>query len=278
MQTSSLKGIPRACACWRIGSNRNGYGGELAIEYTVQAGNTLSEIAAQNNLSETGFVVKESDQPCTYGIRWFTPVDEIDLCGHCTFGSAYILFRFFEPGETVIHFNALMCGYHLIVEKQGETLTMVFPATPPVPYQYADYMGDALGAVPSEVWKTDRDLLMVFDSDRTVAELTPDFQKIKAFPVGLSCYVPARSSDPAFDIVARAFWPKIHVNEDPVCGSMHTTLMPFWQERLQKDRIVSRNLSSRGGTVICQRAGDRVKLSGQGKLYLTGHILTDEEP
>ena len=152
---------------------------------------------------------------------------------------------------------------------------MDFPANPPVPYEYADYMGEALGAIPDEVWKTDRDLLMLFDSDKTVAELTPDFQKIKDFPIGLSCYVTAKSSVSEYDIVARAFWPKVNINEDPVCGSMHTTLLPFWQDRLKKERIISRNLSKRGGTVICERAGDRVKLSGQGRLYLVGDILVD---
>ncbi|MGN1161935.1 MAG: PhzF family phenazine biosynthesis protein, partial [Candidatus Fimenecus sp.] len=119
--------------------------------------------------------------------------------------------------------------------------------------KYADYMGEGVGAVPTEVWKTERDLLLVYDSDETVRNLKPDFSKLKEFPVGLSVYVTAKSSDPKYDIVARAFWPKIQVNEDPVCGSMHCTLMPYWQNILDKDEISSRNLSARGGTVYCKQ-------------------------
>ena len=236
----------------------------------------MAKIAMENNLSETGFAVKVGSDPCTYELRWFTPVGEIDLCGHCTFGTAYILFRFFEQEIDVIHFNTLKCGYHLVVEKQGDRIVMDFPSLPPEPFEYADYMGDGVGAVPSEVWKTDRDLLLVYDSDETVKALQPDFEKLKAFPVGMSVYVTAKSTDPRFDIAARAFWPKINVNEDPVCGSMHSALMPFWGERLGKSEIVSRNYSRRGGTVWCEQAGDRVKISGKGALYLVGEILLDE--
>ena len=233
---------------------------------------TMKKIAMENNLSETGFVVRQGGHPCTYELRWFTPVDEIDLCGHCTFGSAYILFRFFEQNETEIHFNALKCGYHLVITKQDDILTMAFPSLPPRPFAYADYMGEGMGAVPSEVWKTDRDLLLVYDSDETVRNLTPDFQKLKEFPVGLSVYVTAKSSDPRYDIVARAFWPKINVNEDPVCGSMHCALMPFWKDRLGKEELVCRSLSKRGGTIVCHQDGDTVLLQGRGAFYLKGGL------
>ena len=233
---------------------------------------TMKKIAMENNLSETGFVVKKSDHPCTYDLRWFTPVDEIDLCGHCTFGSAYILFRFFEQNKTEIHFNTLKCGYHLVITKKDDILTMVFPSLPPQPFDYADYMGEGMGAVPSEVWKTDRDLFLVYDSDETVRNLTPDFQKLKEFPAGLSVYVTAKSSDPRYDIVARAFWPKINVNEDPVCGSMHCALMPFWKDRLGKEELVCRSLSKRGGTIVCRQDGDTVMLQGRGAFYLKGEL------
>lgn len=237
---------------------------------------TMKKIAMENNLSETGFVVKVSDNPCTYELRWFTPVDEIDLCGHCTFGSAYILFRFFEQDQTEIHFNALKCGYHLVITRKDDILTMEFPSLPPERYEYADYMGEGVGAVPTEVWKTERDLLLVYDSDETVRNLNPDFSKLKEFPVGLSVYVTAKSSDPKYDIVARAFWPKIQVNEDPVCGSMHCTLMPYWQKVLGKDEISSRNLSARGGTVYCKQCGDNVTISGRGAFYCYGELNIEE--
>lgn len=236
----------------------------------------MEKIAMENNLSETGFVVKEKDCPCTYGLRWFTPTGEIDLCGHCTFGSAYILFRFYEQDKTAIHFRALKCGHHLVVERNDDILTMTFPSLPPEKFAYEDYMGEGLGAVPGEVWRTERDLLLVYDSEETVRNLQPDFEKLKSFPVGVSVYVTAKSSDPKYDIVARAFWPKLGVNEDPVCGSMHCTLMPFWAQRLGKNEISSWNHSRRGGAIYCRQEGDFVKLSGRGALYSVGQILLDD--
>lgn len=233
----------------------------------------MKKIAMENNLSETGFAVKENENPCTYQLRWFTPVDEIDLCGHCTLGTAYILFEFYEQNENVIHFNALKCGHKLTVTKENDLLTMDFPVVAPDPYQYEEYMGEGIGAIPSEVWKTDRDLMLVFDSDKVIQEMQPDFGKLKEFPVGLSVYVTAKSSNPDYDIVARAFWPKLSINEDPVCGSMHTTLIPYWSKLLGKEKIISRELSPRGGTLYCELAGDRVRLSGKCKLYLKGEIF-----
>lgn len=235
----------------------------------------MTKIAMENNLSETAFVVKESD--CTYGLRWFTPVGEIDLCGHATFGASYILFRFEEKEATQLHFNTKKCGYHLVVEKNGTLLTMSFPSIIPEKYEYADYMSEGVGgAVPREVYKTERDLILIYDSEETIQNMQPDFSKIKEFPVGLSVYVTALSNNEKYDIVARAFWPKINVNEDPVCGSMYCALMPFWRERLGKNKLVSRQLSQRGGMVYCEYCGDRVKISGRGALYAVGNILIDE--
>ena len=236
----------------------------------------MQKIAMENNLSETGFVVKKSDNPCTYELRWFTPVNEIDLCGHCTMGVFYILFRFFEKDVTEIHFDAPLKGYHLVITKNGDLIEMDFPNIPPEKFEFSDYMEEGMGAKPVEVYKTERDLMMVFDSAETVANLQPDFMKLLDFPVGLSVYATAESDAPNYDIVARAFWPKIGINEDPVCGSMHSTLMPFWGERLGKSTIASRNLSKRSGTVYCEQKGDTVKISGRCALYLIGEILTDE--
>ncbi|HOO87889.1 MAG TPA: PhzF family phenazine biosynthesis protein [Synergistaceae bacterium] len=233
----------------------------------------MTRIAMENNLSETAFAVKEDD--CTYGLRWFTPVGEIDLCGHATFGTAFVLFRFEEQRADTLHFRAKKCGYHLIVRKNGDMLTMQFPTIVPEPYVYAEYMGEGLGAVPSEVYRTERDLLLVYDSDETIRNMKPDFSKLKEFPVGLSVYVTAKSGSSEFDIVARAFWPKINVNEDPVCGTMYCALMPFWRERLGKDTLVARQLSARGGTVYCSYNGDSVSISGRGALYSIGNILVD---
>ncbi|MBR3312029.1 MAG: PhzF family phenazine biosynthesis protein [Solobacterium sp.] len=236
---------------------------------------TMRKIAMENNLSETGFAVKIKDTPCTYELRWFTPKDEIDLCGHCTLGTAYILFRFYETEETEICFHALKCGHVLNVKKDGELLTMDFPAVPPVPYEYADYMGEALGYEPAQVLRTERDLMLVYDDAEVIRNMEPDFEKIRRFPIGLSVYVTAKSDDPAYDIVCRAFWPKLGINEDPVCGSMHTTLVPYWSEVCGKRDIVSREVSPRGGTLYCTMEGDRVSISGRCVLYLTGEISVE---
>ena len=232
----------------------------------------MLKIAIENNLSETAFTVKKAESPCTYELRWFTPGGEIDLCGHATIGTASILFQFNEQNKEEIQFHALKCGHHLNVSRRGELLTMDFPSVPPEPYYYQDYMGDALGAVPAEVLKTDRDLMLVYDSAETIRNMQPDFTKIKQFPVGLSVYVTARSDNPEYDIVCRAFWPKLNIDEDPVCGSMHTTLVPYWCDKLGKNILVSRQVSTRGGTLYCSLDKDRVKLSGTSRLYLTGEI------
>lgn len=241
----------------------------------------MSKIAVENNLSETAFCVKTDgktdDSKAAYELRWFTPGGEIDLCGHATFGTAYILFRFYEQRAEEIHFETLKAGHHLVVKKKGDILEMDFPAMEFREFEYADYMTEALGARPDEVYCTDRDMLFVYNDAKTVAEMQPDFRKLTEFPHGLSAYVTAITDDEEFDYVARAFWPKININEDPVCGSMYCTLIPFWAERLGKDEQVARQVSPRGGTVHGTYCGDYVKIAGKGVLYAEGHILVDEE-
>ncbi len=232
----------------------------------------MSRIAIENNLSETAFAVREDED--TYGIRWFTPGGEIDLCGHATLATAFILFRFYEHDLNLIQFCTKKCGHHLIVRKKRDLLMMDFPSIPPQPFAYEDYMGDAMGAKPAEVFRTDRDLMLVYDSEETVRTLTPDFDKIRKFPVGLSVYVTAKSSE--YDYVGRAFWPKININEDPVCGAMYCTLIPFWYERTGKKKTTARQLSKRTGTIYCEYHGDRVTISGKCALYAEGHICVDE--
>ena len=231
----------------------------------------MEKIAAENNLSETAFAVKEGD---SYGLRWFTPGGEIDLCGHATLATAYILFRFVETEAQVIHFNSKKANHHLVVNKKSDLLEMDFPASVPKKYHLTDQMTEALGATPTEVFRTERDLIFVFDSEDMVKQLTPDFAKIKEFPEGLSAFVTAKSE--AFDFVARAFWPKLNINEDPVCGSMFCCLIPYWRTITGLDKMVARQVSQRGGTVFCEYCGDRVKLSGRVALYLVGEICVDE--
>lgn len=237
----------------------------------------MQKIAMENNLSETGFAVKIKDDPCTYELRWFTPVCEIDLCGHCTFGVSYILFRFYEPGVEEIHFEGLYAGYHLVVRKDEDKIVMDFPVIAPEEYELDEYMSEGVGAVPVAAYKTERDLVLLFDSEETVRNLEPDFLKLKDFPVCLSVFATAESDDPRYDVVARAFWPKIGINEDPVCGSMYSALTPFWIDRLGKEKIAADNLSKRGGRVYSEIKDGVVKISGRGALYLEGTILGDED-
>ena len=231
----------------------------------------MEKIAIENNLSETAFAVKEGD---VYGLRWFTPGGEIDLCGHATMGTAYILFRFVEKDAKRIEFHTKKAGYELAVEKKGDLYEMDFPAMEIEECKVEDYMTEALGAEPLEVWKTYRDMVFVLDSEETVKNLEPDLRKIKEFPEGLSAFVTARGKE--YDIVARAFWPKINIDEDPVCGAMFCALMPYWKEKAGLDKVVARQLSARGGTVYSEYKGDRVKISGRAALYLEGNICVDE--
>lgn len=232
----------------------------------------MDKIARENNLSETAFTVKEGD---SYGLRWFTPGGEVDLCGHATLATAYILFRFVETNAQVVRFIGKQANHHLTVTKKGELLELDFPSNTPTKYHLTDQMIDALGYTPTEVFRTERDLIFIFDSEDKVKNLAPDFSKIKAFPEGLSAFVTARSEK--FDFVARAFWPKININEDPVCGSMYCSLIPYWREIIGLDKMVARQVSERGGTVYCEYSGERVKLSGKAALYSIGNICVDEK-
>lgn len=232
----------------------------------------MDKIARENNLSETAFAVKEGDH---YGLRWFTPGGEVDLCGHATLATAYILFRFVETDTNILHFNTKMKNYQLVVIKKDDLYEMDFPTSIPEKYHLTDLMVEALGATPIEVLKTDRDLIFNFDSENTVKNLTPNFSKMKKFPEGLSVFVTAKSEK--YDFVARAFWPKLNIDEDPVCGSMYCCLIPYWRERTGLDKMVARQVSKRGGTVYCEYCGDRVKISGRAALYAVGNICVDEK-
>lgn len=231
----------------------------------------MQKIAMENCLSETAFAVKAGAGK--YELRWFTPKCEIDLCGHATFGTSYVLFRFHEQDLTELHFHGLYAGYQLKVTKDGELLTLDFPKMELEQITNEDYIADALGAKPVEVWRTERDMVCLFDDENTVSNMQPDLAKIKEFPIGLSVFVTAKSAK--YDFVARAFWPKMGIDEDPVCGSMFCALAPFWKNILSKDRMVCRQVSRRGGTVYCEVAGNRVNISGRGALYSEATIYID---
>lgn len=229
----------------------------------------MQNVAIENNLSETAFTVREEKG---YHLRWFTPGGEIDLCGHATLGTAYILMRFVEPDAQSIHFDTL--SGRLTVTRKGDLYEMDFPSIEPSPYSLNDQMIMALGRTPREVYKG-RDLIFLLESEEAVRTLTPDFEKIKQLPEGLAVFVTAQGKE--FDFVARAFWPKLGINEDPVTGSMYCSLLPYWNKKLHKHKMIARQASKRGGTVYLEDCGDRVKISGKAALYSIADVKIEEE-
>jgi len=224
---------------------------------------TMMNITCENNLSETAFAVKEGD---SYKLRWFTPGGEIDLCGHATLATAYIITRFVEQGLEEVRF-ATLSGI-LTVKKNGELLEMDFPAYELEKVEVADAMEEAVGVRPIEAWMA-RDLLCIFDNEDDVRNMSPDMEKVKMLD-GLLLHATARGKE--FDCVSRSFAPKLNVAEDPVCGSGHCHIVPYWAKRLDKNDIVAYQASKRGGTLYCKVEGSRVKMRGKAALYSTAEI------
>ena len=225
----------------------------------------MQNIAMENNLSETAFTVKNDNY---YKLRWFTPGGEIDLCGHATLATAFILANFYEKEET--HFVFQTLSGELVVIKNNDIYEMNFPSIVIKRYTLSQKMVDALGNIsPIETYKG-RDLVFVMEDEFQVKNLKPDFEKLKELEEGLAVFVTASSDE--FDFVARAFWPKLGVNEDPVCGSMFCSLIPYWSKILNKDSMVARQVSKRGGTVYCDDKNDRVQISGTATLYAISEL------
>lgn len=224
----------------------------------------MQAIAAENNLSETAFFVKDGDG---YGLRWFTPAVEVDLCGHATLASAHLIFTRLDPGQTRLRF-ATRSGI-LEVSRDGDRLAMDFPARPPVPCPRPPGLDAALGRAPVEVLGA-RDYLCVYASAADVRALTPDMAAVAALDRFAVC-VTAPGED--CDFVSRFFAPAKGVPEDPVTGSAHCTLIPYWSARLGKSELRARQISTRGGELLCRQRGERVTIAGTAALYLEGHIV-----
>ncbi len=222
---------------------------------------TMQKIASENNLSETAFAVKEGDKD-KYHLRWFTPGGEIDLCGHATLATAYVITNYYEKELEKIRFQT-MSG-ELVVLKNSNLYELDFPSINVEEYMLTEQMVEALGVKPIETY-IGRDLVFVLENEEAVLNLSPDFAKLALFPEGLAVFVTAKGN--AADFVSRAFWPKLQVNEDPVCGSAHCSLIPFWAKRLEKNDMIARQLSKRGGTLYCKNKEDRVKISGSAVIY-----------
>ena len=224
----------------------------------------MQKIALENNLSETAFFVKNGD---FYEIRWFTPTYEIDLCGHATLASAFVIFEVLKLEESVINFHSHKSG-NLSVEKNGDVLTLDFPSRPVSPVDAPNGLIEAIGKTPKEVFKA-RDYFLVYENEQEILEISPNFSKLLEIDAhGFIVTAKGENSD----FVSRFFAPEVGVFEDPVTGSSHCNLIPFWAEKLGKNKLFAKQISARGGELFCELRGDRVKIGGNAVLYLKGEI------
>ncbi len=228
-------------------------------------GSVMQSIAFENNLAETAFVIKRDRY---YDLRWFTPEAEIDLCGHATLASAFVITKFIDSNATVMDFHT-MSGI-LSVKKANGLYEMDFPARKPVPVRVVPLMEQALGVPVLEAYLA-RDMLLLVESEQKVRDLKPNLDLIAQIPNCFAAIVTAKGA--AVDFVSRFFAPNAGIPEDPVTGSSHATLIPFWAERLHKSKMTAKQLSKRGGTLFCENCGERVKISGKAALYLQGEII-----
>lgn len=227
------------------------------------ADDLMQAIAAENNLSETVFFVRRGSE---YDIRWFAPLREVDLAGHPTLATAWVLFeRLGHEGDRIVFHTKL--GDRLVVERDGARLAMDFPARPPRSADIGDVTA-ALGVAPREVLKA-RDGMAVLASEAELRALAPDIGRVAKLE-GAGLIVTATGSD--CDFVSRFFAPKFGIPEDPVTGSAHCTLIPYWAARLGKSDMFARQISSRGGEIWCKHRGERVTIAGQCAPFLTGTI------
>lgn len=223
----------------------------------------LKSIAAENNLAETAFVVQG---PSNCLLRWFTPAIEIDLCGHATLAAAHVLFSHLGYQKPAICFQTR--SGELTVTRHDKLLTLDFPTRAASKYSPPPELLQALGREPTEVLKA-RDILAVFEDESTVQEIQPDMELLKNLDcLGTIISAPGDSTD----FVSRFFAPAAGVPEDPVTGSAHCTLIPYWSQRLKKKSLRARQISPRGGELFCEDRGDRVGISGHAMTYATGYL------
>lgn len=224
---------------------------------------TLQAVAAENNLSETAFLVPHGDG---YHLRWFTPKLEVALCGHATLASAFVVFEHLKPGSTSVRFESK--SGPLFVRRNDDRLAMDFPAQPAVACEPPQALVEGLGSMPHEVYRA-ADYLAVYDSENDVRAIKPDFRLLETLELrGVIVTAPGDE----VDFVSRFFAPAAGIDEDPVTGSAHCTLTPYWSARLEKSQLHARQVSPRGGELWCEDRGDRVTIAGEAVEYLSGTI------
>ena len=223
----------------------------------------LAAIAAENNLAETAYVIPG---PGAMPLRWFTPKVEVDLCGHATLASADVLFRHRFPGQERLAFETR--SGKLTVARRDGLLSMDFPSRPGRPVAVTEDLAAALGRRPREAYLA-RDLMAVFDAESDVRAIEPDLQRLWAIDA-FAVIITAPGAE--VDFVSRFFSPRAGIPEDPVTGSAHCTLIPYWAQRLDKTELTARQLSRRGGELYCALRGERVDIAGRAVEYLKGEI------
>lgn len=224
---------------------------------------TMQNMACENNLSETAFAVKTGS---AYHLRWFTPGGEIDLCGHATLACAFVLMNYYDTETKTIDFDTL--SGRLTVTRKQDLYEMDFPAYELKPAEVTEEMTKVLGVRPKEAY-LGRDLLCVLEEETQVRELAPDPEGMKGLE-GFLLHVTAPGKET--DCVSRSFAPKLGVAEDPVCGSGHCHIVPYWARKKEQEQIVAYQASARGGTLYCRMGKDRVSLAGNAVLYAASEV------
>lgn len=227
----------------------------------------MQKIAFENNLAETAFLLQKDRK---FMLRWFTPEIEMDLCGHATLATAFVLMNYIDTTVKNIVFET-QSGM-LTVVNENNIYTMDFPSRPPICVDMPSSLEEALGCKVLETHLS-RDLLVLVEKESDVQNLRPNFEMIKAINSSIGFAIIVTAKGERCDFVSRFFAPNAGVIEDPVTGSAHSTLIPFWSERLHKTKMIARQLSQRGGTLFCESAGDRVKIGGTAICYLAGEII-----
>lgn len=226
----------------------------------------MQNIAMENNLAETAFITRGNNE---WLIRWFTPVTEVDLCGHATLASAFVVLNILEPQSDTVIFRSRVMG-HLTVRKRGDLLELDFPSDTLRECELPSIIRESLGITPVTCHMGRSDYLLLYGSEDEILALKPDFRML-AGTEARGVIVTAPGAD--VDFVSRFFCPGVGIDEDPVTGSAHTTLTPFWSARLGKKSMTARQLSSRGGYLWCTLNDDRTLISGSAELYLNGKIV-----
>lgn len=225
----------------------------------------LRAIAAENNLPETAFFVRRGGQ---YHLRWFTPEIEMDLCGHATLAAAHVLFQHLNHSSDEVVFQS--ASGPLVVKRRDQLFEMDFPARPPQPAPLPDVIARGIGRQPQEVLKA-RDYVLVYENEAVVRNIAPDVALLNTINLDPGGIIVTAPGD-AVDFVSRFFTPQASIFEDPVTGSAHCSLTPYWASRLGKNQLRARQISQRGGALFCTHKGERVLIAGHATTYLKGII------